>query len=127
MRQRLTSAEVHAERLQRENQDLRARLGEPEQPASPSGGGMQMLTLPELAQNSAAEAAEHANAVSPAVSGANRDQPAQPSAEQSALLLEKDRDADDGLKVEQPSTDANAAQTSETVHENADVGGRQSH
>ena len=36
LRQRLASAEAHGERLQRENQGLRARLGDAEEPMSPA-------------------------------------------------------------------------------------------
>ena len=48
LRQRLTSAEAHAESLQRENQGLRARIGEAEEPTSLGSTALQLPTGPLL-------------------------------------------------------------------------------
>ena len=127
LRQRLASAEAHAERLQRDNQELRMRLGEPEEPASPTGGGILMLTAPEQAQSRVAQADEHQEAVSQADAEATRERPAQPSAQLGPPLLTQDLDADDSPPTEQLSTHADAARTLDMSHANRDVGDREAH
>ncbi len=127
MRQRLASAEAHAERLQRENQDLRIQLGEPEEPASPTGGGILMLTAPEQAQSRVAQAAENPEAGSQADAEATQERLAPPSVQLGAPSLKQDFDATDSPPAEQLGTHGDAARTLDMDHANKNVGDRETH
>ena len=101
------------------------RLGEPEEPASPIGNGILMLTAPELAQDRVAQADEHQQAVSQADAGATRERLAQPSAQLGPPLLKQDLDADDSSPAEQLGTHGDAARTLDMGHADKDVGDRE--
>ena len=103
------------------------RLGEPEEPASPIGGGILMLTAPELAENGVAQADEHQEAVSQADAEATRERLAQLSAQLGPPVLKQDLDADDSPPTEQLGTHGDTARTLDMSHSNKDVGDREAH
>lgn len=126
LRQRLASAEAHAERLQQENQSLRVRLGEPDELASPLtsplGSDEQMHAAPkELAPSREAQAAEQTLAEPMGGSDFTEERPAQQPADQSAPSLMRDQHAVGSLMAEQPGAGADTTRTADAVLKESEV------